>query len=253
MPNWSSTNFTIRGSEEDVRSFRKGVQQIGDDLSIIKSYLPCPQPLYDATSMSAFDVIPEHWSKSVADGTWTQEDYDNRVAENARLLVQQKENLEKYGYKDWWDWQIDNWGVKWGDCDTEIFDPIHTGHEDVWCTQGYFQTPWGTATNAWKNISKQFPKCSFEFHSEEEAGFFTGTEVIVNGEVVYENYYEPCNYSEEIDWDDEKSVEKYEDWKAEKENEIHQDFVLHLRNSGWMPALKPPTRFVPTGKPHFWK
>lgn len=251
MPNWSSTNFTIRGSEEDVQAFRKGVQQIGDELSIIKSYLPCPQPLYDATSMFAFDVIPEHWSKSVTDGTWTQEDYDNRVAENAKRLVQQKENLEKYGYKDWWDWEIDNWGVKWGDCDTEIWDPAE--QKNSWVVAGWFQTPWGTATNAWKNISKLFPKCSFEFHSEEEAGFFAGTEAIIDGVVVYENYYEPCNYSEEIDWDDDESIEKYNDWKAEKENKINEDFILHLRETGWLPAVKPRNRFVATGKPHFWK
>ncbi len=45
-----------------------------------------------------------------------------------------KEEEERYGTNNWYDWSIENWGVKWNACDS-YFD-----EENI-----YFSTPWGFA------------------------------------------------------------------------------------------------------------
>lgn len=265
MPNWCSTSFTVRGPEKEVQDFYDNVLRTKDEdglpthnIKILDAYVPTPQALRDTTATSAWREIPESWQKMVDEGTWTQEDYDKRVADNNELLKRQEENDAKYGAKDWYDWQLKNWGVKWGDCDTG-FDgtPVPYGHDDLWLVAGYFQTPWGTATKGWMEVSKKFPNCIFIFDSDEEAGFFAGIEMIHDGDVVFEDYYEPCEYPEDVDWDDDDQVEAYEEWKATNMDKICDSSLEYLRNRNWLPQPvmpdKPKVATKPTGKAHVWK
>lgn len=264
MPNWCSTSFTVRGPEDEIRKFYDNVLRTEDadglpthNIKILEAYVPCPQELRDTTATTALREIPESWQKQVDEGNWTQEDYDKRVAENNELLKKQEENLAKFGSKDWYDWQCENWGVKWGDCDTG-FDgkPAPYGHNDLWMVAGYFQTPWGTATAGWRNVSKKFPNCIFIFDSDEEAGFFAGIEMIHDGDVVFEDYFEPCEYPEEVDWDDDDQVEAYEEWKDTNMTKICDSSLEYLRNRNWLPQPVMPDKpkvTKTTGKNHFWK
>jgi len=265
MPNWCSTSLVVRGPEEEVTNFYESVLRIpneshphlGPDLRIFEAHIPTPQELRDTTATSAWKEIPDNWKKMLADGEWTQEDYDKRVAENNELLKKQEDNLVKYGARDWYDWQIQNWGVKWGDCDTDFYgSPAPCGYNNLWITNGYFQTPWGTATLAWTRISKKCPNCIFILDSDEEAGFFQGIEMVQDGEVVFEDYYEPCEYPEEVDWEDDDSVQSYEDWKEKHMDDIAGKATTYLRNRGWLaqPIIPDkPKDAVKTSKPHVWK
>ena len=110
MPNWCSTSFVFRGPEEQIKELHKKALT-EDGFSLLQTFLPCPKELKETTSTTAWEEIPEQWAEWVADGTWTQEKYDERVAENAKLLEQQKSNLEKYGVKDWYEWEHKNWEI----------------------------------------------------------------------------------------------------------------------------------------------
>lgn len=264
MPNWCSTSFTVRGPEKEVQDFYDNVLRTEDEdglpthnIKILEAYVPTPQTLRETTATFAMQEIPQQWKDYVEQGEWTQQEYDERVARNNEILTKQKENLEKYGAKDWYDWQLSNWGVKWGDCDTG-FDgkPAPYGYRDLWLVAGYFQTPWGTATVGWREVSKKFPNCIFIFDSDEEAGFFAGIEMIHDGDVVFEDYYEPCEYPEEVDWDDDDQVEAYNEWKGMNMDKICDSSIEYLRNRDWLPQPIIPDKpkvSKPTGKAHVWK
>lgn len=215
MPNWVSTQLSITGPKEDIASFLSGWDK---EKGIIPSYLPVPEEL-QITSTFASKEIPDGWKTMLANGEWTQEDYDKRVAENNDLLALQEANIAKYGYKDWYEWQYSVWGTKWGDCHTSVMNEIYE-NGDSWTVDICFDTAWGPADKAWANISAMFPSLVFLFSYDEEAGFFAGYEIICAGEWVKEAMYEPSDYPDgELDWDDDDSVSKYLDWKNDKDVE----------------------------------
>lgn len=265
MPNWSSTSFIVRGPEDEVKAFYNGVKVeksesgLNSEIKILEGHLPCPQKLTETTSTFALKEIPDDWAKMVTDGHWTQEQYDTRVAENADLLKRQEANLAEFGAKDWYDWQHKNWGVKWGDCETEFTEePQPYGYNDLWYVGGYFQTPWGTASEGFRQISEKFPNCAFLFDSDEEAGFFNGIEIMHDGTVAFEDFFAPCEYKE-IDWDDDDAVAEYEEWKSNQVDAIFENATEWLRNNGFLqPRIIPVTATAKTEKnetkkPHFWR
>ena len=196
MPNWVSTRLTVKGSEEEVKRFANGIK----DSQILESYIPCPTELRDTVS------------------GWVGEE----KADEHRQ--QMESNTTKYGFKDWYDWQYDIWGTKWGDCDTDINNPL--GFSDgSWEVPIQYKTAWGPAEAGFIKVSAMFPTLLFIFDYEEEAGFFAGTQVMQDGATVFESMYEPCSYEGEVDWDDEESMQKYEAWKEEKTDAIFDEYV----------------------------
>ena len=55
-------------------------------------------------------------------------------------------NLEKYGYKDWYDFRIDKWGCKWNADSTVVYGGIIS-----------FETPWGSPDGIFIELSKHIP------------------------------------------------------------------------------------------------
>ena len=196
MPNWVSTRLTVKGSEEEVKRFLSGIK----DSKILESYIPCPTELRDTVSGSVGEEKAEEHRQ------------------------QQESNTTKYGFKDWYDWQYDIWGTKWGDCDTDINNPL--GFSDgSWEVPIQYKTAWGPAEAGFLKVSAMFPALFFMFDYNEEAGFFAGTQVMKDGATVFESMYEPCSYEGEVDWDDEESMQKYEDWKEEKTDAIFDEYA----------------------------
>lgn len=75
----------------------------------------------------------------------------------------------------------DVWGVKWGDCDTEIDGPVEvTGdQEGSLCVR--FWTPWGPAIQGLTTVSAMFPTLRFDISYFDEGEAFFGCAVFVNG------------------------------------------------------------------------
>lgn len=196
MPNWVSTTLTVRGSEEEIKRFTDGIK----DSKILESYVPCPAELHETVAGSVGEDKAEEHRK------------------------QQESNIAKYGHKDWYDWSYDNWGTKWGDCDTDISEPMAFS-DGSWEVQARYMTAWGPADAGFLKVSAMFPTLLFTFDYDEEAGFFAGTQAMQDGASVFESMYEPCSYEGELDYDDYESIDKYEAWKEEKSDAIFAEYA----------------------------
>lgn len=209
MPNWCNTRMTITGTKEECKRFMDGIKSHDEEvgiydyttpfpyektgtrivkrLEILDSFLPCPKELYEITS----PVQPEQ----------------------AELAEQM---MEKYGTTDWYSWQNENWGVKWGDCHTFLNQEEELDDGSYSATY-VFDTPWGTATEAFAKISAMFPTLRFSFEYDEEAGFFAGCQVIRNGELIFEDFFAPCDeFDEEMPEDPtDEQAEAY--WNRQSE------------------------------------
>lgn len=201
MPNWCSSSLTITGDAENIKRFTDGLNRDENGtIRIFRSFIPMPEGLENTVS------------------GWTSDE-----EEQARRAVLDAENILKYGHANWYDWQYANWGVKWGDCDSEIIDAGDTS------ISLYFMTPWGTANEAWKTISAMFPTLTFSFYHDEEGGFFAGADIYRNGEIVFEKMYAPSDNPHERDFDDDESFEKHLAWQEEQRS-IIEDAVDEFLN-----------------------
>lgn len=99
------------------------------------------------------------------------------------------ENVLQYGYQDWYNWRIHNWNTKWDACNTNYYP-----EEDE--TTIYFQTAWADVRNLIKELSRQYPKNTFEYNfAEEQMGYYCGFAHYKNGKVLQQREFE--DYSKE--------------------------------------------------------
>ncbi len=86
MPNWC--NNTVEISHKDPAMIQR-VREGFNKGALLAEFFPTPQELVDTVA-----GFPGE---------------DLREAHEA----QEKSNIEKYGYKNWYDWNVANWGTKW--------------------------------------------------------------------------------------------------------------------------------------------
>lgn len=85
-----------------------------------------------------------------------------------------------------WDYSIavQNWSTKW-DIDLNI-QSMEWSPTSFCVAEGYFETAWAPATNAWKTIAAKFPKLKFIINFLEEGMCFYGYDIYDGGELVDE-------------------------------------------------------------------
>lgn len=88
MPNWCQNFLMI--SHEDTAQIKRAVEAYARG-ELMQEFDPCPQELLDTMKGSHFAGSPE------------QLDLEARSAAN----------VEKYGFANWYDWCVANWGTKW--------------------------------------------------------------------------------------------------------------------------------------------
>lgn len=86
MPNWCNNSVTLK--HKDPAMIERAHKALVDG-RLLQEFFPCPQDLIDTVA-----GFPGE---------------DKREAHEA----QEKRNLELYGYKNWYDWNVANWGTKW--------------------------------------------------------------------------------------------------------------------------------------------
>ena len=117
MPNHTANNFTVTGPKADVLRF---VAQIkGNDSEIdFNKVLPIPDELRGTSSPSRImtqeeiDKIWAEWNKRKDEGKLSSFEMERPMGLG---ITQDKhdELILKYGYDNWYDWSVFNWGTKW--------------------------------------------------------------------------------------------------------------------------------------------
>ena len=103
MPNWCQNSLKIYHSnlemmERFVNAYKKG--------TVLQEFIPVPQDLKDTVSGS----VPK----------------EEQISQEEK----EKTNLVKYGYKNWYDFCVNEWGTKWDINPIDEFQVIHTHHFD---------------------------------------------------------------------------------------------------------------------------
>ena len=95
--------------------------------------------------------------------------------EQKALVAAEESNLKKYGYKNWYDWCVNNWGTKWnagGDNDAMQVDfDEDVGNQGIALFQ--FDTAWAPPLGVLEKLMDTHPELSIECrYHEPGVGFF---------------------------------------------------------------------------------
>lgn len=169
MPNWTDCKLEINGKPAKLKEFKakaSSYKSIDDNSEIdypvisCQAFIPCPQDLTDTMAGS----------------------YGINDPKQTELVAKEKANIEKYGYKNWYDWEKDNWGVKWGLCDPELKDDQA---EDGYLTYA-FKTPWTYPEKWLALVSKEWPDLVFDLYFVGEGYEFCGRITYKKGECTHQ-------------------------------------------------------------------
>lgn len=116
MPNWCSNSVQVAGPKEFIQGLAAAATA-GEFCNFIK---PVPKELTDTVAGSFSDS-----------------------AEQAAQELREKSNLDEYGYRNWYDFCVAEWGTKWdvgGDeCYVEVMEDTGTGK---WVLNFSFDSAW---------------------------------------------------------------------------------------------------------------
>lgn len=201
MPNHISTILTVSGTPRRVETFMDKAKTTEEDGCItpfsFNAFWPCPPELHDVNHPVSI-ISNAEYKKQQAEKE--KEKNSKSVFWTGKSITEQiqAQYIKKYGYDNWYDWQIANWGTKWDCYDHGEWNVKHDPMDEYSVVaELFYMTAWSPATEALKHISSQFPDLTFKHEFADEGGGFIGYEIIQNGESI-----EQCDYN----WESEEAA-----------------------------------------------
>jgi hypothetical protein len=151
MPNWCENEVMFQGSKEDIDNLKqllKNTEQ-GEDMNgnSISVEIPfCFEKLIP---------MPE----KIGNTNFPSSDSDER----------KKELVAKYGYDNWYDWAISNWGCKWS-----LGDEAEITYEKDGYIEYEFFTPWAPPVGIYKKLRELFPNVVIKWRFDEPGNELLG-------------------------------------------------------------------------------
>lgn len=134
MPNWCSNTLTLE--HDDPQMIRRAKEAM-DRGEFLNEFIPVPEEL-----------------KNTMAGSYGDD------AKQAELVAQTQRNIERYGYGNWYDFCVGEWGTKWdvgGDGQADISD-------DGLSMNASFDSAWSPPVNAYAKLEAQGFRVSAMFY-----------------------------------------------------------------------------------------
>lgn len=181
MPNWVKTNISIDGSKAEIEKFKEEVINKSKELYnkefSFNSIIEMPKSLNIESSS-----IIEHLIAYINGGEKPKFFDELKKEEQDKYINMAKiaiDNIEKYGYKDWYDWSIANWGTKWDVCDVDICEGLDG--ENLFIS---FETAWSLAYNVIAKMAETHKELHFVVdYADEDLGINCGSIEFLYGEL----------------------------------------------------------------------
>ena len=162
MPNWVMNELTcIFQTSEELQLFKSKV----DEENFYNSFFPMPEILQGTQSpdISVEKLILEYNEKTNLKAMGLTEIIKSNHPLYSGVAEQALKNQQAYiatGYTNWYDWSIDNWGVKW-DASALKVKELSDFNTVIYS----FNSPWDTPEHFVIELSKLYPDACFEMVS----------------------------------------------------------------------------------------
>lgn len=117
MPNWCNNGITLRHADPAM------IDRAQHSKGLLMEFLPTPDALLETVAGSFGDSEKQR-----------------------ELEAQQARNIDQFGAKDWYDWNIQNWGTKWD------FQLENVERVDENTLTAAFDTAWSPPIGAYERL-----------------------------------------------------------------------------------------------------
>ena len=181
MPNWCSCDLEIMGPAAAIQKIRDLCPVTQNEDADAPGTIPICNLFPTPEELTNIHV----GSTKLPDGTqltnW-RETPDGPVAVDSEALQ------SKYGFSNWYDWNIANWGTKWSFSLHEgpVDDPALYPDPDQGYLTGTFESAWSPPLSFFEKVSADFPECTFTLRYFECGMGFQGLVIFEAGETTEE-------------------------------------------------------------------
>ncbi len=198
MPNYVKNILTFTGDSQTIEKLFKTVKTKESDFDF-NTIIPMPESLNiesGSSSELSYDYICYLKSKKMTDNlARLYQRYANQCEANKENLTdigfeeylkkhyylnlslgeQVYKNVEKYDYKDWYDWSRKVWGTKWN---AMVAEKINENKID-------FDTAWTAPFPVMMKLSAMFPTITIHHQwADEDIGANTGEQTYLAGKII---------------------------------------------------------------------
>lgn len=118
------------------------------------------------------------------------EEIRNTTSPSRQAPEVQKRLKDKYGFDNWYDWSVWNWGTKWNAYDFfENWNISSITETDSKATIT-FHTAWDAPEGVIDKAALQFSSLKFEYTFADEGGAFVGRRIVKNDESIEDSEYD---------------------------------------------------------------
>lgn len=196
MPNWSKFTLIVAGPEAEVERFWEGLVKEEEDgttwTSVLKSYHPMPEVL-----------------KGTVSGC---EQAEAACEQNYHAVIET-------GFKNWYDWAMAHWGVKW-------FDRARVTCNVEGLLELSGETPWSPPIEGLSKVFADFPRLRAFMAYDEETGAFSGTVYWENGEIVSDIYDDHMRKDDDGRDEEPEPTDGPATWEVTKNRELNDDIAF---------------------------
>lgn len=156
MPNHVATTLTVKGDPKIIQKFLKKhfTTEKGERFLDFNTITPCHKDLYETQS-------PNYTDKNIQDiltnESMSEKNKKEHIAKIKAVMKKSAENKKKYGYANWYDFCVSEWGTKWGAYDCY---PVDVSDENLYVLN--YNTAWSPAVPIFKKLAKMYPELEFE-------------------------------------------------------------------------------------------
>ena len=157
MPNWCENEVSICGKEEDIKKF---IELVSEKFGYNK-IIPMPIKLKGLRSPAKIISQQEYdeEQEKIAKPTGKEKEHFDMVGQGITQEMSDK-YIKEYGYDNWYDWAVQNWGVKWTASD------VHFDSGDTWANWAFI-SPWCPPEPICKKLRKLFPTVDITWFYKE--------------------------------------------------------------------------------------
>jgi len=185
MPNWCTNTLSIVGPEDKLHEFKERANDYGPTYNNPRPLVIGKKKEKKLLSFHAFVPVPNELQKMTYGAEYEKRSGKNKVAIEETLVDVDDwdrtdqdwgENQISSGY----DWEVANWGCKWGASQVQIMYDGTNGEPLVYA----FETPWGPPEAFLDRVAEMYPELEFHIEFKEEGMCFEGSSTYVGGKAI---------------------------------------------------------------------